>query len=130
MENIKLDYFFVFETNTLAQALQVMDKHVVSAIAVINKNYELTGILSTRDFLKKFIAIQYMNEEDRQVKDYMTKDPDYIEDYDSNLLIELFTEGHHHYYPVVEQGKFKGMIYRRSIIKELLNWKKNTWFKS
>ena len=115
-------------TDTLHDALQMMTKHDVSALAVVNEIRELVGIVSAKDFLRSYVSSKYLNGEIGHVEQYMTKNPSYIKYSDSvHTVINVFMEGSHHYYPVVDYGKFKGMLYRKSLLKEILDMEQTTW---
>jgi CBS domain-containing protein len=130
--NIKKIYkrYFVYEEDSLENAIRTMLSYSVSGIAVVNENEELVGVLSAKDFLKSLLSHKYHNSGLGRINDYTVKDPVVLlENETENQVIDLFVgKSPHHYYPIVDKnGKFLGTVYRNDLLEYINNLDETTW---
>ncbi len=112
------------------EAIDIMLEKRISGGPVLNEYGELVGMLSERDCLKILVESAYMNMPSgkSQVKDYMTSDVRTI-DISKDVVdaANLFLDGNVRRYPVVEDGKLKGQISRRDVMRAARELKGTTW---
>ena len=109
------------EDQPITEAANVLVKAKVSGYAVTNSNGELVGFLSEKDCLKHLFDDSLNKMISGTVKDDMTKNPLTFKKEDSVYhVIEHFISKPFQAYPVVENGKFIGLIRRQDVLKVLL----------
>ena len=112
------------------EAIDIMLEKRISGGPVLDEQGALIGMLSERDCLKIMVDAAYLNYPAGRgtVADYMTKDIKTI-DIDKDVLdaANMFLSGSVRRFPVVENGKLKGQISRRDIMKAARELKGTTW---
>ena len=112
------------------EAIDVMLEKRISGGPVLDENGALIGMLSERDCLKIMVDAAYLNYPAGRgtVGDYMSTDVKTI-DIDKDVLdaANMFLSGSVRRFPVVENGKLKGQISRRDIMKAARELKGTTW---
>jgi len=112
------------------EAIDIMLEKRISGGPVLDSHGSLIGMLSERDCLKIMVDAAYLNYPAGRgtVGDYMTKDVKTI-DINKDVLdaANLFLSGTVRRFPVVENGKLKGQISRRDIMKAARELKGTTW---
>lgn len=119
----------VKDTDSLESAIEFMIKHSISGVAVVNDSGRLVGVLSTKDFLNSLLSFKYHNTQMSTVSKYMVESPETVNVNSSiHKLIDIFTEKTFHYYPVIDNlGIFVGMVYRKDLLREIMDFKESTW---
>ncbi len=103
---------------TVEQACELMLRHHVSGMPVVDENGVLAGVVSEFDLLK---LIYNPETEKNRVADYMTVGVVSVSPTDSVIdVADLFLERSLRRLPVVEDGKLLGMISRRDLIRFVL----------
>ncbi len=112
------------------EAIDIMLEKRISGGPVLNEHGDLVGVLSERDCLKVMVESNYMNLPSGKgiVSDYMTKDVQTI-DISKDVLdaANMFLSGAVRRFPVVENGKLKGQISRRDVMRAARELKGTTW---
>lgn len=117
------------KNDTIEKAIDVMASEKVSGLAVV-ENDIVIGVLSGKDCFKAILQSKYYNLDIGNVQNYMTSNPDLInEELNPQDYQKKFVDGNHHYYPVLKNGKFIGTIYRIDLLIYLNNLEQATWFK-
>ena len=129
VRDIMLKSFIPFtEDMDIEEASVILVKNKISGAPVINEKNEAVGFLSEKDCLKSEIDMKYYNAESRKVRDYMSKNIILVHpDSDIYKAIDLFTKHHYYCYPVVENDKVIGVIYRRSVLQALCHMAQSKW---
>jgi len=105
---------------TIHCAIQLLLKHGISGMPVLNENREVIGILSERDCLKTLLSAQYHNLPAAHVIDLMTTGIRTIApDTDVMAIARLFTEERFRRLPVVEDGRLVGQVSRRDLLRAI-----------
>ena len=131
VENIMTeDVIAVKSSETLAEVYQVLDNHNFRHLPVVNKDYEIVGIISQRDILQACITDesmmvatidrgQYLS--DFPVADLMSTDPVTV-DRETTIAdaCQLLLDQKFDSLPVVEGRKLVGILTATDFIKELL----------
>lgn len=101
------------------EALELLVRHNISGVPVVEDDMTLIGILSERDVLILFYCSE--NIEDKTVNDYMTQPAVFFDNEESLLdICECLTNNYFGRVPVTSKGKLVGIISRRDIIKNIL----------
>ncbi len=112
------------------EAIDIMLEKRISGGPVLNENGDLVGVLSERDCLKIMVESAYMNHPSGKsvVADYMTTDVQTI-DISKDVLdaANMFLNGMVRRFPVVENGKLKGQISRRDVMRAARELKRTSW---
>lgn len=112
------------------EAIDIMLNKRISGGPVLDERGALVGMLSERDCLKIMVDAAYLNYPVGRgtVADYMSKDIKTI-DISKDVLdaANMFLSGSVRRFPVVENGKLKGQISRRDIMKAARELKGTTW---
>ena len=104
---------------TTYEALQIMAQYDIGAVAVVEGN-KLIGLLTEREYARR-IVLEGKKSRNTPVRDTMmtrllTVDPDQtIED-----CMGLMTDHHIRYLPVIEDGKFVGIISIGDVVKTVI----------
>ncbi len=105
-------------------------KHQISGAPVLNENKELVGIISEQDCLRVIMDSIYHNQpiSKHLVREYMHKDV-IVVPVDSNVVdvANLFLTHRFRRFPVVENGKLKGQVSKRDILRAAEKIKVTTW---
>jgi CBS domain-containing protein len=111
---------------TVYEALELMAKKGVGALIVVDKNEEIAGILSERDYARKVVLMGRMSQE-TPVKDIMTKEV-YGVHHDSTAeeCMALMTDKHIRHLPVCKDGKLAGVISIGDVVKAVITQQKVT----
>ena len=128
VRDIMLKSFISFTADMdIEEASVNLVKNKISGAPVINEKNEAVGFLSEKDCLKSEIDMKYYNAESRKVRDYMSINIILVHpDSDIYKVIDLFTK-HQYCYPVVENDKVVGVIYRRSVLQALCKMAQSKW---
>jgi len=112
----------------VAQAIEVLTKDHLTGAPVVNASGQLAGYLSAKDCLKFNLDMKYYNTTPGLVKDYMSTKLITLEPQDSILhIVELFIKNHFQAYPVVDNGRYLGMVTRQRILEEMNQLTQTSW---
>jgi signal-transduction protein with cAMP-binding, CBS, and nucleotidyltransferase domain len=108
------------------EALQLMAKKGLGALVVIDKDEEVIGIMSERDYARKIILMGRQSQ-DTPVKDIMTKEV-YGVHFESTAdeCMALMTDKHIRHLPVCKDGKLAGIISIGDVVKAVIDQQKVT----
>ncbi len=129
VKDIMLKVFPSFtEDMDIDEASKTLIKKKISGAPVINDKNEAVGFLSEKDVLKLEMDMKYHNDQPRKVRDYMSKKIIQVQpNSDIHEAIELFTKYNFYCYPVVDNNKVVGLVYRRSVLKAVCKMVQASW---
>jgi signal-transduction protein with cAMP-binding, CBS, and nucleotidyltransferase domain len=108
------------------EALDLMAKKGLGALIVVDKDDEVIGILSERDYARKIILMG-RHSEDTPVKDIMTKEVYGVHfDTTAEECMALMTDKHIRHLPVCKDGKLAGVISIGDVVKAVIGQQKVT----
>lgn len=114
----------------VVDAIDIMLDKRISGGPVLNEKKELIGMLSEKDCLKIIVDRAYHNHPNQKstVKDYMSKDVATVDiNKDVVEVANMFLSSNFRRYPVVENGKLKGQVSRRDIMRATRELKGTSW---
>jgi predicted transcriptional regulator len=112
----------------VAEAIDIITKNKLTGAPVVNSSGHLEGYLSAKDCLKFNLDMKYYNESPGLVKNYMSKKLITLNQNDSILhIVELFINNHYQAYPVMDNGRYVGMVTRQTILETVNKLKQTTW---
>ena len=115
----------------IIEVINTMLDKSISGAPVLNDNREIVGIISEKDCLRVIIDSAYYNQpiSKGKVSDYMTRDITTISiDEDVVHAANMFLSRTVRRFPVVDsQGKLKGQVSRRDILKAAKQLHATTW---
>lgn len=117
---------------SIQEAIDIMLEKRISGGPVLNERGELVGVLSEKDCLRIIMDAAYHNhphEAHFKVGNYMSTEIKTVSiDKDVFDLANEFLHSPYRRFPVVDQnGKLKGQISRRDIMKAARNIEPTTW---
>ena len=118
------------EDQPIVDAIDVMLDKRISGAPVLSEKGELIGILSEKDCLKIIVDRAYHNHPNQKstVKDYMSREVATVDiDKDVAEVANMFLSSNFRRFPVVENGKLKGQVSRRDVMKATRDLKGTTW---
>ena len=129
VKDIMLKVFTSFtEDMDINEAANILVKKNISGAPVINEDDKPVGFLSEKDCLKSEIEMKYYNDSARKVSDYMSRKITPVHpDSDIYKAIDLFTKHHFYCYPVVENKKVVGVIFRSSVLRAVCQMTQANW---
>ena len=113
------DVVTVKTSTPIYEALELMAKHDVSGLPVVDDDMTLIGILSEKDVISLLYTKE--EEEEKRVHDFMTQ-PALFFDEDENLLdvCDFLKKNVFRRVPITSKGKLVGIISIRDIIEFIL----------
>jgi CBS domain-containing protein len=117
---------YIYDTNTVRQALEKMRYHKYVAIPVLNEDGIYIGTLRNDDIYKYFLENGTFNSKDAERDSVMSiLDRDYSKPLYHNASMEMLIENvkEHNFVPVVDdRGCFIGIVLRRDVLNFLLKY--------
>jgi len=111
-------------TETVFDAISLMAQVNIGAV-MVQKNAEIAGIFTERDYLQK-IALKSMSSRETAVGDVMTSPVITAEPGDSvQKCMETMTSAHCRHLPVVADGELLGIVSIGDLVKKLLDEKQS-----
>ena len=108
------------------EALELMAKKGLGALIVVEKDDEVIGILSERDYARKIILMG-RHSEDTPVKDIMTREVYGVHfDTTAEECMALMTDKHIRHLPACKDGKLAGVISIGDVVKAVIGQQKVT----
>ena len=113
----------VKEDTPILEAVELMVKHDISGMPVVEDDLTLVGVLSEKDVIELF----YNNAEDEKktVGDFMTQPPIYF-DADDSLkdVCDFLVKNIFRRVPIISKGKLVGIISVRDVLETVLERKR------
>jgi CBS domain-containing protein len=110
---------------TVIEALQIMSDQNIGSVVVMDGDVFL-GIMTERDYSRKVILMN-RHSSDTPVGEIMTKDFPSIKQTDSvEACMQLMSERHIRYLPVIENGKLAGIISINDVVTETISNQEET----
>ena len=104
------------------EAMEMLIKHKISGLPVVDVDMKVVGILSEKDVL--WMLIDKNLNVQKTVGDYMTKEVVcFKEDADAIDICKLFIRQNIRRVPIVRDGKLVGIISRRDIVNLIIEAK-------
>lgn len=104
------------------EALDLLTKHKISGLPVVDNQNRVVGILSEKDVLR--ILIDTKLDVKNKVEDYMTREVISFSEEDSAIdICKFFIRSHIRRVPIVRDGVLAGIISRRDIVSLILEAK-------
>ena len=108
------------------EALELMAKKGLGALVVVDKDEEVVGILSERDYARKIILMGRQSH-DTPVRDIMTKELYGVHfETTAEECMALMTDKHIRHLPVCKDGKLAGVISIGDVVKAIITQHKVT----
>jgi len=108
------------------EALELMAKKGIGALIVVDKDEEVIGILSERDYARK-ITLMGRQSQDTPVKDIMTREVYGVHmETTAEECMALMTDKHFRHLPVCKDGKLAGVISIGDVVKAIMTDQKVT----
>jgi CBS domain-containing protein len=106
---------------SITDAIQVLLRHDISGVPVVDSAGELVGILSERDCLRVMAVGEYNaadHDRVRSIAEFMNQ-PKYTVSPEVGIysLADFFLTHHERRLPVIERGKLVGLVSRRDVLK-------------
>lgn len=109
----------VSHDTTVIEALRIMSEQNIGSVVVMD-NDAFLGIMTERDYSRKVILMN-RHSSDTPVGEIMTKDFPSIKQTDSvEACMQLMSEKHIRYLPVMENGKLAGIISINDVVTETI----------
>jgi signal-transduction protein with cAMP-binding, CBS, and nucleotidyltransferase domain len=106
------------------EALELMAKKGLGALIVVDKEAEVIGIISERDYARKIILMGRQSQ-DTPVKDIMTREVFGVHhDTTAEECMALMTDKHIRHLPVCKDGKLAGVISIGDVVKAIMTEQK------
>ena len=106
------------------QCLELMAKHKVAGIPVVEEDMSLVGIISEKDVLHLLNANK--DQEEKTVNDFMTKPAIYFDESENLLgVFNFLAKNIFRMVPITSKGKLVGIIDRGDIIAHIVKAKKS-----
>ncbi len=110
---------------SVIDALRIMSEQNIGSVVVLN-NQEFLGIMTERDYSRKVILMG-RHSSDTPVGEIMTTNFPAIRQSDSvEACMQLMSERHIRYLPVVENGKLAGIISINDVVTETISNQEET----
>jgi CBS domain-containing protein len=110
---------------TVIEALQIMSDQNIGSVVVMD-GADFLGIMTERDYSRKVILMN-RHSSDTPVGEIMTKDFPSIKQTDSvEACMQLMSERHIRYLPVIENGKLAGIISINDVVTETISNQEET----
>jgi len=110
---------------TVIEALRIMAEQNIGSLVVMDQDAFL-GIMTERDYSRKVILMD-RHSSDTPVGEIMTKDFPAIKKSDSvEACMQLMSERHIRYLPVIENGKLAGIISINDVVTETISNQEET----
>ena len=107
----------------ICQCLELMTKHKISGIPVVEDDMSLVGFISEKDVLHLLHANK--DQEEKTVKDFITQPAIYFDENESLPdVCKCLTKNVFRRVPIVSKGKLVGIISRGDIIAHIVKAKK------
>ena len=104
---------------TVIQALQIMSDQNIGSVVVMENN-SFVGIMTERDYSRKVI-LKNRHSSDTPVGEIMTKDFPPVKQTDTvEACMQLMSEHHIRYLPVIENGSLAGIISINDVVTETI----------
>ena len=108
--------YFVRDTATALDAAEYMASKKIGAVCILDADDKLTGIFSERDLLNR-VVVKKLDPASVLIRDVMSETPSVIECNDTpHDALELMEKVGSRHLPVVDQGRFIGMLSMRDIM--------------
>ncbi len=115
---------YVKKDTLIYQCLELMAKHKITGIPVIEDDMSLVGIISGKDVLHLLNANK--DQEEKTVNDFMTKPAIYFDESENLLgVCNFLAKNIFRRIPVTSEGKLVGIISRGDIIAHIVKVKKS-----
>ncbi len=117
------DVITVRKDTPIFQGLELMVKHRITGIPVVEDDMSLTGIISEKDVLHFFHKQEEL--EEKTVNDFMTQPAIFFGENESMLdVCNLLAKQIFRRIPITSEGKLVGIISRGDIIEHIVKEKK------
>jgi CBS domain-containing protein len=104
---------------TVKQAIEVMLRHDIGAVLIVDDTGKLLGIFSERDLLTK-VADPVVDHTARPVSDFMTPQPTTVRLTDTlAFVLHQMDVGGYRHLPVLQDGRLLGMISVRDMLRHM-----------
>ena len=104
------------------EALDLLMKHKISGMPVVDSNNHVVGILTEKDVLK--ILIDKNLHAKNKVSDYMSHEViSFSEDEDAINICKFFIKSHIRRVPILKDNKLVGIVSRRDLVSLILEAK-------
>jgi len=108
------------------EALELMAKKGIGALIVVDKDEEVIGILSERDYARKIVLMGRLSQ-DTPVRDIMTKEVYGVHmETTAEECMALMTDKHFRHLPVCREGKLAGVVSIGDVVKAIMTDQKVT----
>lgn len=102
------------------EALELMAKKGIGALIVVDKDEEIVGILSERDYARKIILMGRQSQ-DTPVRDIMTREVYGVHmETTAEECMALMTDKHFRHLPVCKDGKLSGVVSIGDVVKAIM----------
>ena len=116
---------FVAPNNTVFEALELMARHEIGAVLVL-ENERLVGIFTERDYARK-VVLKGITSRATQVKELMTTNVVTVQPTEQiGTLMNTMTRRRFRHMPVVADDKVVGIITIGDVLKEVLDFQTQT----
>ncbi len=110
---------------TVMEALQIMATHNIGSV-VVEENEIFLGIMTERDYSRKVI-LKGRHSSETPVGEIMTKEFPPVQLSDSiEACMQLMSDQHIRYLPVVENGRLSGIISINDLVTETISTQQET----
>ncbi len=117
------DVITIRKHTPIYQSLEIMVKHRITGIPVVEDDMSLEGIISEKDVLHFFHKQEEL--EEKTVNDFMTQPAISFDENESMLdVCNLLAKQIFRRIPITSEGKLVGIISRRDIIEHIIKAKK------
>jgi len=110
----------VTASTPLGEVIDLLDKHSLSGLPVVDDNDQLTGFVSEKDCIYQLIQSSYHCEGAPNTSEVMTSEAAYVSQKDSIYKVaDLMVNSTRKAFPVVSEGKLVGLITRNTVLRAL-----------
>lgn len=117
------DVITVRTDTPIYEALELIVKHNISGLPVVEDDMTLLGILSEKDTLSLFYACD--DDREKTVSDFMTQPPLYFDENESLLdVCDFLSKNVFRRVPITSKGKLVGIVAIRDVIEYILQMRR------
>jgi CBS domain-containing protein len=116
---IKRPCYKVSSSSTLVEVIEVLSRHNIGAVLVVDESNSVEGIISERDIVRQLLIDQIVN--GLVASDIMTKNVISVTpNVSSSEIMKLMTENKCRHLPIVSNGQLLGVVSIGDVVKRLL----------